>query len=458
MDSVKLPKAFLRGVTIYNGTDDIFVTDIEAYRTVKDPNRWPSGYSMFYCPWSDASTWDERQIIESMCLWRFARREDLQNYTAKIRALVDQVTPRHLTAVTYDVEKYAAFVSRTGSGDDDAKPETYFSRRWLSHKAVEAMLFAGRNFWPQDFLAIYGQQQICGDGWTLTIMPREPFLQIAVLENTSKQEPLPLSTIRVQETHDDGLRPPDRVVRWAPSSQPFPPGILLPGERLVIPLRIDFRRNREEIQSIDDRYDPALSERMHAFVCSRSRPVPHEDSEGKIVFSKIPSAFTRPVEPKSQTAYTYGHELSLVSAVSGNAEIALRAYDPRQIFMVAGFETGSCPFLYVRYSDDPDTLKIGRVFRLANSPARSAVYERKFDPSLEELILAEEEAEVTHIRRLTLVARAADGTILDEVILGELSLRFGERISVRPRVKSGVHSYTFVTEGHYAPLNAMYSI
>ena len=67
MDSVKLPKAFLRGVTIYNGTDDIFVPDIDAYRTIKDPNRWPSGYSMFYCPWSDASTWDERQIIESMC-------------------------------------------------------------------------------------------------------------------------------------------------------------------------------------------------------------------------------------------------------------------------------------------------------------------------------------------------------------------------------------------------------
>jgi hypothetical protein len=158
-----------------------------------------------------------------------------------------------------------------------------------------------------------------------------------------------------------------------------------------------------------------------------------------------------PAEPKSQAAYTYGYELRLVSAVSGISEIPLRPYDPQQIFMVPGYEGGSCPFLYVRYDNDPEPLKIGRVFRLANSPEISAVYERKFDSLLEELILAEEEAEVTHIHRLTLVAHAADGTILDEMMLGKLSLGFGERILLRPRVKLGVHSYTFLTEGYYAP-------
>jgi len=197
---------------------------------------------------------------------------------------------------------------------------------------------------------------------------------------------------------------------------------------------------------------------MHAFVRGRSQPVSFQKYRGKAIFSKVPAAFTEPVEPKSQTAYTYGNELSLVSAVSGKMEIPLRPYDPRQIFMVAGYESGSCPFLYVRYSDHPDVLKIGRVFRLANNPEKPAVYEREFDPSLEELILAEEETEVTHVRRLILFAHAADGTILDEMTLGGLRLGFGDRISLRPRVKSGVHSYTFVAEGYYAPLSAIDSI
>src|SRR5262249_15318111 len=148
-------------------------------------------------------------------------------------------------------------------------------------------------------------------------------------------------------------------------------------------------RNREEI----DLHDSEFNDKMHAFVCSRSSPLPFEDSEGNTTLSKNPAAFTSPVKPESQAAYGYGHQVSLVSAVSGNAEIPLRPYDPRQIFMVAGFQTGSCPFLYARYSDDPEPVKIGRVFRLANRPERSAIYERDFDRSLEELVLAEEEAE-----------------------------------------------------------------
>src|SRR5262245_40621632 len=359
MDSTKLPKALVRGVNIYNGTDETFLPDIEAYQTIKDPNRWPNGYSIFYYPKGDPSTWDELQIVNSMCLWRFARREDLQNYTTKIRALVDAVNAQQLTTSS-EVENYAESVSEIGSGDRNVQRETYFSHHWLNNKAVEAMLFAGRNYWPQDFLVIYGRQD-CVDGWepNFTIMPREPFLQIAVLENTSTQTPLSLTAIRLQEAHGDGLRLPDTIPHGAPSSQPFPPGILLPGEKLVIPLRIDFRRNRDEMRYMVDWYDPALSERMHAFVRGRSQPVSFQKYRGKAIFAKVPAAFTEPVEPKSQTAYTYGNELSLVSAVSGKMEIPLRPYDPRQIFMVAGYESGSCPFLYVRYSDHPDVLKIG---------------------------------------------------------------------------------------------------
>jgi pimeloyl-ACP methyl ester carboxylesterase len=449
--SADLPKAFLRGVRIYDGTDKLFVPDIDAYRTIKDPNRWPDGYAMFYVPYGDSS-WDEQSIIPNMFLWRFARREDLQNYTAKVRAFVDQAAAQRVDDLIHVSDKDAAFVSRTKSGDD-VEPDTYFARQYLNNRAVEAMLFAGRNDWPQDFLTIYGTKQICGGDWMLTISPREPFLQIAVLENTSAQAAFPLSAVRVEEADNTRLRPSDANVRWASTSRPFPPGVLLPGEKLVIPLRIDFRRNREEMRWY--RYEPALSEEMHAFVCSLSGPVPVEDGMGRIVFSKNPAAFARPVEPKIQAAYGYGHELRLISAVSGNSEVPLRPYDPQQIFMVAGYESGSCPFLYVRYDNEPEPLKIGRVFRLANSAEKSSVYERKFDPSLEELILAEEEAEITHIHRLTLLAHAADGTVLDEIMLCKLSLGFGERISLRPRVKEGVDRYTFVTEGYYAPLNAL---
>ncbi len=459
MDTFKLQKDFLRGVRIYNGTDDIFVPDIDAYRTIKDLNRWPDGYAMFYLPnslpYGDRSAWNERNIIPNMYLWRFAQREDLQNYTAKVRAFVDQAAAQGVDDLIHVTDEDAAFVSKIRSGND-AKPDTYFSRQYLNSRAVEAMLFAGRNDWPQDFLTVYCQNELCGADWSLTIRPREPFLQIAVLENTSSQTAFPLSAVRVEEADTDNLlRPSDANMRWTPTSQPFPPGHLLPGEKLVIPLRIDFRRNREEIRFFSDRREPALSEEMHAFVRSRSRPVPVEDGTGRTIISKNPAAFMQPAEPKIQAAYTYGHELKLTSAISDNSDIPLRPYDPRQIFMKAGFRTGSCPFLYVLYDNEPEPLMVGRVFRLANCAEKSSVYERTFDSSLNELILAEEEAEITHIRRLTLLAHAADGTVLDAILIDKLGLEFGQRISLRPRMKDGVSSYTFVAEGHYEALNAI---
>ena len=401
---------------------------------------------MFYLPnslpYGDRSAWNERNIIPNMYLWRFAQRADLQNYTAKVRAFVDQAAVQGVEDLIHLTDEDAAFVSRIRSRDD-AKPDTFFSREFLNGRAVEAMLFAGRNDWPQDFLTVYCHNGRCGANWSLTISPREPFLQIAVLENTSSQTAFPLSAVRLEEADTDNLlRPSDVNMRWAPTSQPFPPGHLLPGEKLVIPLRIDFRRHRDEMERFSDRYEPALSEEMHALVHGLSHPVPVEDGTGRAVFSKNSAAFMRPVEPKIQAAYTYGHELRLTSAVSDNSEIPLRPYDPRQIFMKAGFRTGSCPFLYVLYDNEPEPLLVGRVLRLADCAEKSSVYERTFDPSLKELILAEEEAEITHIHRLTLLADAADGAVLDEMMLGKLSLGFGERIVLRPRVKEGVHSYT----------------
>lgn len=236
MDSFKLEKDFLRGVRIYNGTDDIFVPDIDTYRTIKDLNRWPDGYSMFYLPnslpYGDRSAWNERNIIPNMYLWRFAQRADLQNYTAKVRAFVDQAAVQGVEDLIHLTDEDAAFVSRIRSRDD-AKPDTFFSREFLNGRAVEAMLFAGRNDWPQDFLTVYCHNGRCGANWSLTISPREPFLQIAVLENTSSQTAFPLSAVRLEEADTDNLlRPSDVNMRWAPTSQPFPPDTCCPARNL----------------------------------------------------------------------------------------------------------------------------------------------------------------------------------------------------------------------------------
>ena len=457
----KIPRSFTKGLKIYDALDEISIPDVDAYQALLSPDRWPGGYAAFFCPKATESSWTESSIANALFLWRFAKREDLETFSDKVHAIMTMARSKRIARPLAENLRYGGFISEQDKEKDASKePVSVAPTTKIVNKEVEAMLYVTRESWPDDFLLILGSnKEGCGAFPSFAASPREFFLQIAVLENTSTTTPIPLSAVRVQEAGGSGLRAPEADTAWREASLPFPPGILRPGEKLVIPMRIDFRLPRYDRQVLGERYVPARSRATDDFMRRKfARIELGADLDRKERVWKKVAVFPSPAAPEIRPSYVYGRRLSLVSVVSEDAEIPVRPYNPASIFTVAEFETGSCPFLYASYSDSPEPLKIGRLFRLASSADRAAKFERTFDKSLRELVIAEEEPEITHVQRLRLVARDKRGAVLDEISIDDVRLSFGEQLVVRPRVNDRVETYTLVAEGYYQPLGAIVGI
>jgi hypothetical protein len=453
----KIPKSFTRGLKIYDALDAISIPDVEAYQALASPDRWPARYAALFCAKGKESSWNEDSIRDSLVLWRFAKREDIADYAGKVRAIMTMFRAGGLKPVPADAIRYGEFVSELGREKGAVEEPQDIARAEVVNKDVEAMLYVTRDAWPDDFLLIMGtDHEGCGAFFSFDAVPREFFLQVAVLENTSTTTPIPLSAIRVQQAGNTALRTPEADGEWKEDALAFPPGILRPGERLVIPMRIDFRQPKFDKQKLAERYEPARSQAMYDTLrrkFTRLELTTMPDKKNAIY--KKAAAFPAPTAPAITPSYVYGHRLSLVSATSGGVEIPLRPYNAASIFTVAEFETGSCPFLYARYDDDPEFLKVGRIFRAASSPARAVTFERTFDKSLNAIVIAEEEAEITTIRRLTLIARDRNGTVLARVGRENLRLGFGARLVLEAPRAAGAETYTLTAEGYYDPLGAI---
>jgi len=454
----KFPKSLTRGLKVYDALDGISIPDVEAYQALVNPDRWPARYAALFCPKGKESSWNEDSIRDSLVLWRFARREDLADYAGKVRAVMTMVRAGGLKPVPADAITYGEFVSELGKEKGAVEEPQDIAHAEVVNKEVEAMLYVTREAWPDDFLLIMGSDhEGCGAFFSFETVPREFFLQVAVLENTSTTTPIPLSAIRVQEAAGTALRAADADGDWKERALAFPPGILKPGEKLVIPLRVEFRQPKFDREKLGVRYVPARSRAMDALMRRKFTRIELAAGPDKKepVYKNI-GAFPAPAAAPTVTpSYVYGHPLSLVSATSDGVEIPLRPYNPASIFMVAEFETGSCPFLYARYGEDPELLKVGRIFRAASSPARAVTFERTFDKSLNEIVIAEEEAEITTIRRLSLIARDRNGSEVGRVTRENVRLGFGERLVLAAPRTEAAETYLLTAEGYYDPLGAL---
>jgi len=340
--------------------------------------------------------------------------------------------------------------------------------------------FITRDYLPDDFFIVILRCAIeCGDAASYpsihkTIIPREVELLVAVFENISSQ-PIRVGSARVRhqssvqrlrdETTENG------ILQTAPVEEAslFPPEVLAPGEKLLVPLQFhsvyhenelwEFgnsrRRHREDVEAdltgIDAVYLPSYSDRgpPELFSIDRSTFLAFVDKPS------VRDAFTK--------EYIFGPSYQLDSIEVDGANEPLRQYNPRNLVIRSGSEAGSCPYIFTYSGSEHTWTSEGTIlfgFNRRQREATDTLRMRRFDGRI---LIREIDAEVSYIDSLHVIEECADGRkrllypenrSLQKDDKDYLILKRGEELSVAfslPQAGLCQGQHTLVARGFYLP-------
>jgi hypothetical protein len=375
---------------IYNAEEDTVLPEPDAYLTIQNTPAFPSNYSMYYSAPFLSSGDEPARVMSTVTLWRELTPEDLRNYgrdTATLRSLILQ-------------RKFKIALDKS-LAPQNAK---FWDER--QNRTVSAMLYFARAGWPANFLFASGTTNICGSdvGATITMPARRLFVQVAVLDNVQGRGVLPISILKGEQIDTDRLRAADDDKNWAPVDLPFPAGVLRANESIIVPLQLQLRP--AEVVGAD--VTPADSNETLKQIKSYPKPLVTKDEKGRAIYQKSKDAFKPPSFPV-RVDYTYGPRLRLSSVVSGGKEIKLRQFNPLVVTMHFGFETGSCPGIYVQAPDAETPVSYGRILVGAVGAERARTDILWHDGPALFVELAEDEPEITRVRSIKVFAVDADG-------------------------------------------------
>jgi len=367
-------------------------------------------------------------------------------------------------------------------------PEAFFYWRFTEAADFETLgttpqerfyTFITRDYLPDDFFIVTLKCAVqCGDAVSFpsihkTIIPREVELLVAVLENISSQ-PIRIGSARVRDQSSvqrvrDGTTE-SAILQTAPVKEAslFPPEILAPGEKLLVPLR--FRsvyhetelwefgnsrtRHREDVEAdltgVDAVYLPEYSVRgPQLFSIDRSTFLAFVDKPS------VRDAFTK--------EYIFGPSYQLDSIEVDGANMSLRQYNPKNVVIRSGSESGSCPYIFTYSGTDHKWTSEGTILFGFNRRAREATDSlslRRFDGRI---VIREMEAETSFIESLHVIEECADGS--KHVLYPEnrslrnddkdyVILKKGEELSVTftsPQASLCQGRHTLIARGFYLP-------
>ncbi len=276
------------------------------------------------------------------------------------------------------------------------------------------------------------------------------YVLVAILENVSDKELLPISTVLAKEIVTDRLRPSEADGAFLPIKLDFPLGGLRRSETLVIPLQIELR---DESFPRKNEFTDQMKI-LKALQTASQKELVGRNPDRTIVHKKSKSAF-RPADLPQPVKYTYGPRLKLSAAISNGQEIKLREFDPNNTYIYFGLLGGSCPTLYVHTGTDRNPLSYGRVLVGAVGRLRSRLEEIVHEGPAETIEVAEEEAEATTLKNVRIyVTNEGDSEALVFEQIG---------ITVLPGIPARFSSEKFRTakririqlEGFYETLNPL---
>jgi len=375
---------------IYNAEENTILPETDAYLSIQNTPSFPPNYAMYYNGGTVSADSEPIGMLHWVKLWRPLTRDDLQNYgpdTAKLRALFLQ-------------RKFKIELP------EPIKPQSAKAWDERQNRTVAAMLHFARAGWPKDYLYALGSVQLCGTdvGVEIDLFPRRLFVQVAILDNVQGKGVLPITALKGEQITTDRLRLAEDDKDWSLLEIGFPSAVLKPDESIVVPLQLQLRPGPN--MKID--VSPAESANTLAQILRYPKPLIMKDEKGKVIYRKSKEAFAPPSFPMN-VDYTYGPRVRLSTVVSNGKEIKLRQFNPVVVAMQFGYETGSCPGIYVQTPDAKTPVSHGRILVGAVGPERARTDIFWHDGPALFIELMEDEPEITRIRSLKVFTQDAQG-------------------------------------------------
>jgi hypothetical protein len=339
--------------------------------------------------------------------------------------------------------------------------------KWLQYVTKD-------NF-PGDFCVFTMDSPGCGGGEEgVALHTRSAYLRIAVIENISSA-PIHLGTFNAKENTSGGLRSRDEdeavlARQQVEPKQWFPAEELKPNEKIVIPLEVSMRYDKDknwDLYHLEKDANTDTVGQIRAQLGAKDAQSLRYYEGQSARNEDVPSANLIQMLDETgpslglEKEYIFGPSTKVDSLEVDDAEYPVRPLRPTVFAMRNGNETGSCPFLYAHSSLTNGWIKVGRLFYGANGEKKETFDSLNVAGFDGRLMIREEEEEVSYLRAIYVSALDAGGHVhhlypsnLDSFprTRGLIELRRGQSIEVSFALASRVsHDVRCVARGFYKP-------
>lgn len=239
-------------------------------------------------------------------------------------------------------------------------------------RRVEALKYLTRHNIPKGFMPIFIKAATHG-GLEFSAPLRELELLVVVVENTSESH-IDVGDFQYRKIMEFNLRETkktDAILNdvKSESKKLFPPSVLEPKEKIVIPLRMQFTGRKpyvlEAAEQIND--TGKIVKNMTEFKESIQKSVTiHIDGIAVPKATQIAKdidSFKKPELPSYPERFDFGPSLQVDSVEVNGTYENIRNRQPDNFLIYAGWEKGSCPIVYTYQQEERFWYNEGEVLR-----------------------------------------------------------------------------------------------
>jgi hypothetical protein len=379
--------------------DELFIPDLAAADTLFNTRGWPDSYTLFWGYWGTPVEWVEPgRVLSVPTLWRYLTPADLEGYETR----------------------YAQYLARgTEFADGNQADPNVGGPSVPEFPALEAVRYLTRNGMPEKFMVVEGSRA-SHSGWQFTASTRGADLLIAILENVGERA-IDVGAFRIDATDAMTIRTFEETSRLLDAAEPaerrlWPPGVLRPGEKLVIPVRIELPIIDQfydwVIASYRDIHAPGEAVRREAEATGAGTiDFVHPFDTENVLFTKARDDLRAGEIPDLVRRFEYGPAWRIESVEIDGASYDFREHDPNNFILFAGGGVGSCPYVY---SYQPDTglwIEEGHFLLGAISPELKRSDELVLQHFQGRLEIRETEHEIAYLDSFALKLTDAEGNV-----------------------------------------------
>jgi hypothetical protein len=289
-----------------------------------------------------------------------------------------------------------------------------FENDELGLQRLAFLLEISKDGLPSGFVAEMINYSDCGSYAELSLAFPRMRVRIAVIENTTKN-PLRIGPFEFTIRNTKRFMPRSISPFLEDKREPlYPQGVLMPGERIAIPIELFFGDYRWEWVKYDKYVDEDIlrakdrPRKLLGFCLNRLKGKLFEgdadewESEVRPQFKvqdfcSFLSRFDSTIPEVEKPIVSFGPSLTLKSVEVNGLRYHIRRFDPKLLLISSGIAVGSCPYLYT-FNPQRDDWRSEGTFLVGNDSKRRERFDsiplQQFHGLVE---LREEEPEVTYL-------------------------------------------------------------